>query len=270
MDIVKGVDGSNVIDWGQTSSDYALHRGGLPESFYEKLLVHGVGLEGQRILDLGTGTGNLAREFARNGSLVSGVDVSEGQISAAQRMGREQGLSIDFRVSGAESLSFADDSFDCVTANQCFLYFDKDKALAEARRVLKDKGLLVLSYFSWLPRLDKVVRESEKLILAHNPRWSASDYDGVPASYYKLVELGLVHRAMFFYDARIPFTKEGWRGRIRASRGVGASMSPEQVERFDREHVALLDGLVEGDSFSVLHRIDVNIFSFGDYETVYE
>ncbi|MCI0583479.1 MAG: class I SAM-dependent methyltransferase, partial [Chloroflexi bacterium] len=65
-------DGGRAIDWGKTAADYAAHRPGPPETFYEKLAALGVGLKGQRILDLGTGTGVLARSFARRGSVVSG------------------------------------------------------------------------------------------------------------------------------------------------------------------------------------------------------
>jgi hypothetical protein len=52
------------VDWGKTSNDYILYRPGYPDSFYDKLAALGVGLKGQRILDLGTGTGVLARNFA--------------------------------------------------------------------------------------------------------------------------------------------------------------------------------------------------------------
>ena len=41
-------------------------------------------------------------------------------------------------------------------------------------------------------------------------------------------------RAMFYYDEAIPFSRETWRGRMRALRGIGASLSQEQVENFAR------------------------------------
>ena len=255
----------NTIDWGKTSNDYSLYRSGMPDSFFRKLLERGIGKEKQKILDLGTGTGNLAREFSRNGSIVSGIDISEEQILVAQKLIHEQDLDIDFQVSSAESLPFDDDSFDCATANQCFHYFETKKTLAEIKRVLKSNGLLMLSNFSWLPHVGSVARESEKLVLKYNPNWGAADYDGVPAPYYKLSKLGLVQRVMFFYDVHVPFTKESWRGRIRASRGIGASLTEDEVNKFDKEHQELLDNITEH-AFSILHRVDVNIFSFNDYQ----
>jgi len=59
------IDNSRAFDWGKTSQDYAAYRAGYPESFYELLAALGVGKPGQRILDLGTGTGVLARAFAK-------------------------------------------------------------------------------------------------------------------------------------------------------------------------------------------------------------
>ncbi len=93
--------------------------------------------------------------------------------AAAQR----DGLQIAFRQSGAEDLPFEDNAFDVVTANQCWLYFDLKKTIPEVLRVLDAGGLLVVSYFSFLPRLDRIVRASESLVLKHNPDWSGADWD---------------------------------------------------------------------------------------------
>lgn len=44
----------------------------------------------------------------------------------------------------------------------------------------------------------------------------------------------------FSFDIDQPYTHEAWRGRIRASAGVGASLDPEAVARFDADHAKLL------------------------------
>ncbi len=66
-------------------------------------------------------------------------------------------------------------------------------------------------------------------------------------------------KGFFYYDEAISFTKESWRGRMRACRGVGAALSDAEVLRFDREHSQLLDQIVP-DSFAILHRIDAAIY----------
>ena len=63
---------------------------------------------------------------------------------------------------------------------------------------------------------------------------------------------------MFFYDEPIRFTRESWRGRMRACRGVGASLSSDEVELFDQELDDFLKGAVD-DQFDILHRVVCHI-----------
>lgn len=253
------IDHGRAIDWSRTSADYATYRPDPPTSFYDRLGALGVGLPGQRILDLGTGTGALAREFARRGAQVAGIDIAEGQLATARALARQVGVAVDFHRACAESTPFADGAFDCLTANQCWLYFDKVKAIAEVRRLLRAGGLLVTSHFSWLPRLDEVARASEQLILKYNPQWTAADWAGEIPAMPRWAEAEFRLRAMFWYDEEIAFTGESWRGRIRASRGIGATLSDGEIAAFDAEHDALLRSSV-GERFTVRHRLDAPIF----------
>lgn len=257
------IDAGRESDWGRTSRDYAQHRPGPPASFYDKLLALDVVRPGQRLLDLGTGTGVVAREFASRGFSVAGADVAESQVDIAKELAHEQGLSIDFRTAPAEDLPFDDSSFDVITANQCWLYFDLDRTLPELRRVARPGARLVTSHFTYLPRASRVARETERLVLRYNPKWSAADWDGrIPAN--PRWSRGVVtQRAMFYYDELIPFTWESWRGRMRAHRGVGASLTPEEVEAFDRDLDELLRSSTP-EGFTVVHRIDAHAFELDD------
>ena len=71
----------------------------------------GIGLQGQRILDLGTGVGFLALNFARQGADVTGVDIAACQIEQARETAAVNGLTIDFRVADATETGLADQSF---------------------------------------------------------------------------------------------------------------------------------------------------------------
>jgi SAM-dependent methyltransferase len=269
-------DGGRAIDWSKTSSDYGRHRPGPPESFYARLRALGVGLSGQRILDLGTGTGLLAREFAKNGAIASGTDIAQGQIEEAIRLANEAGLNYDFHgaplcdfhgaprcdflLASSETQPFPDATFDCITAMQCWLYFDQEKTIAEVKRLLKPGGVLAISHFSWLARHDAIAEASEALVLKFNPQWGGKDWDGVVPPVCYGLDKHFPLAAMFWYDEAIPFTRESWRGRMRACRGTGATLPPDQLEQFDREHDALLKSIAP-DEFTILHRPDAHIFT---------
>jgi SAM-dependent methyltransferase len=254
------IDAGRGIDWGRTSQDYDRYRPGPPDSFYRKLQALDIGLPDQRILDVGTGTGLLARRFATQGAHVAGIDVSAEQIAMAQNAAQQEVLSIDFRVAVAEDIPHSERSFDVVTANQCWLYFDTTRAIPQVCRVLAPTGRLLVSYFSFMPRLDAVAQASEALVLKYNPDWNGADWDGViaPVPNWSAEHFELV--GMFVYDEQIPFTRESWRGRMRALRGIAASLSPEQVSAFDAEHDTLL-GSLAGDEFDVWHRIHAHVFA---------
>ena len=259
MHNVPAIDPGRAIDWSLTSGDYAAHRPGPPARLYDMLALLGVGRPGQRLLDLGTGTGLVAREFARRGCNVSGTDIAPGQVDAAREQARAEGLAVDFQVAPAETCPYADASFDVVTASQCWLYFDVDSTIAEVRRVLKPGGVLVTTHFSWLALADPVASASEELVLRFNPAWKGAHWAGhIPSVPPWSVGRAAV-QAMFWFDEAVPFTRESWRGRMRACRGVGATLPPAEVAAFDLEHQAWLEQRVPL-NFQVLHRVDAHLF----------
>jgi ubiquinone/menaquinone biosynthesis C-methylase UbiE len=252
-------DGDNVIDWGKTRRDYVQWRPNYPDRFFQALAVFGVGLPNQRILDLGTGTGFLALRFAQVGSHVVGVDISKEQLDEARTQASALGLSAQFLECRAEETGLPSASFDIITAGQSWLYFEKPRMIDETKRLLKRGGLLMTSHLSWLPRQDSIAHASETLVLKHNPKWSAADFSGDVPVMRQWAEGHFHLHAMFAFDEAIPFTRESWRGRIRACRAVGATLTAEHVAAFDREHEALLQQIA-GERFSVLHRMDAHIF----------
>ena len=258
MNHVSSVDGDNVIDWGRTSSDYSAYRPNYPDRFFHLLAAFGVGLQGQRILDLGTGVGFLALSFAQQGAFATGVDIAEGQIGEARRRCAALGLAAEFLVVPAEDTGLPAASFDVVAASQAWLYFDTDRVIAEVKRLLKPDGLLVTSHFCWLPRHDPVAHASERLVLQHNPKWTGADLSGEIPVLPKWSNGHFEFHAMFVFDEAIPFTRESWRGRIRACRGIGATLRDDQIDVFDREHDTLLRTITT-EHFSILHRIDAHL-----------
>ena len=192
------------------------------------------------------------------GALVTGIDISEAQIQEACRSAESLKIAVEFRTCPAEHTELPSQSFDVITASQSFLYFDKKRAITEVKRLLRPEGLFVTSHLAWLPRQDPVARASEELVLKHNPQWTAADFSGDVSILPKWADGHFRLHTMFVFDEELPFTRESWRGRLRACRGIGATLTPEQVAAFDREHDALLQRIAS-DSFSVLHRIDAHL-----------
>jgi len=250
------------IDWGKTAADYARHRPGPPPSFYQRLRALDIGLAGQQVLDLATGTGVIARQLARQGCRVMASDIAAEQVAMAKALAQDQDLAIDFQTASAEDTQAQERAMDVVTANQCFLYFDTQAVVKNLIRWLKPNGCLVISHFSWLPHIDPIAQATEDLILQHNSHWQGAGYDGVTQPAYPGLAPNMHYSGYFYYDEAIPFTRESWMGRIRASRGIGATLNPEQVAAFDTEHEALLAKIAEPE-FTITHRIDAHILRPG-------
>jgi SAM-dependent methyltransferase len=243
-------------DFGRTAADYARHRAGFPPALFERLSALGIGAPGQRIVDLGTGTGSLARGFARAGTAVTGVDIAPLLLEQARLLDRAENLSIDYRVARAETTGLPDRQFDVVSAGQCWHWFDRPSAAAEVRRLLRPGGRVVIAHFDWLPLPGNVVAATEALILKHNSAWSMAGGSGIyPRWFTDLALGGFADLQSFSFDQPVTYSHEAWRGRIRASAGVAASLPPERVMAFDLEHRAMLESRFPAEPLEVPHRI---------------
>jgi len=243
------------IDFGKTAADYGRHRAGYPDELYRRLEAMGIGRAGQRVLDLATGTGFLGRGFARAGCVVTGLDISMPLMQEARRLDGEAGLTMRYVRARAEALPLAAASFDVVSAGQSWHWFDRARAAAEARRVLRAGGLLLLAHFDWIALPGNVVEATEQLIVKHNPKWALGGGLGIHPTFTREVSAaGFTDLETFSFDVMAPYTHEGWRGRIRASAGVGGSLKPEQVADFDAEFARILRQRFPHDPMGVHHR----------------
>ena len=248
----ENIDSGKGFDWGKTSEDYAKYRDIYPDIFYQKIVNKGLCINGQKVLDLGTGTGVLPRNMYKYGAGWVGTDISENQINQAKQLADKNNMSIEFIAKPAEELSFSEETFDVVTACQCFWYFDYEKLMPKISRILNENGKLVILYMAWLPFEDKIAGASEELVLKYSPNWTGAGETrkpiGIPDVVYDYFDLE-EHEE---YDVMVPFTRESWHGRMRACRGVGASLSEDELMKWDEEHRKLLDKIAP-EEFEVLH-----------------
>ncbi|HWQ67656.1 MAG TPA: class I SAM-dependent methyltransferase [Methanospirillum sp.] len=103
-----------------------------------------------QVLDVGCGTGEISVVLAEMGHQVSGIDLSEGMLGKAREKATKKTLSMRFSIEDAESLSYADQSFDLVI-NRHLLWTlpNPKKALAEWKRVLRPGGTVAIIDGLW-------------------------------------------------------------------------------------------------------------------------
>ncbi len=156
---------------------------------------------GMDVLDVATGTGNVAIAAAKRGGSVVGVDLTPELLGQARARADAAGVTVDWREGDADRLAFADDSFDRVLSTFGVQFAqDPHAAAAELVRVCRPGGLIGVC--SWTP-------------------------DGVPGRYIELLKGRLNPRG----DGR---SSTDW-GREKAVRGFFADTRLELT--FERDQV---------------------------------
>lgn len=105
-------------------------------------IVEGGGIEpGDRVLDIGSGTGALALAAADLGGRVVAVDVDRLALGRGRELGRPLAAPVEHLVGDARSLPIRDDGFDVSVHRSVLVYMDeRDRAISEEHRVLRPGG----------------------------------------------------------------------------------------------------------------------------------
>ncbi len=121
--------------------------------------IHFSEYRGKKILEIGCGVGLDLVHFAREGALVTGVDLSDTAIDLAKKNFQFHHLEADLDVMNGEKLSFPDHSFDVVYAHGVLQYTaDAQAMVREAYRVLKPGGIFIGMVYNrkgWLNVMSK-------------------------------------------------------------------------------------------------------------------
>lgn len=150
------------------------------------------------------------------------------------------GMNIEYRTVVTEKINFPEKTFDVVTACQCFWYFDHKRVIPELYRILKPHGKLLVLYMAWLPYEDAIAGKSEELVLKYSPAWSGADETLHPIQIpdcYK-THFDVIHHEE--YKLNVHFTRDSWNGRLKACRGIGASLNEENLRSWEAEHIKML------------------------------
>ena len=248
----KSIDGGKAFDWGFTSQQYAKFRNIYPPQLYNRLRELGVAADGTSWLDLGTGTGILPQNMYNINAEITGVDISKEQINYAKRTAEKNGWDINYFVAPAEETGLASNCFDCITAAQCFWYFDREIMKSEIKRLLKPNGRFIKIYLTYT--LDSEIAEkSHQLVKRFNAEWNPAA-SGSKDMFDDLFD----GRATESFYCDIPFTRESWHGRMCACRGTLASMNKAQFKAWEEAHLNMLSAFPE--AFTVNHKLYITYF----------
>ncbi len=125
---------------------------GVDQTWRRKVRRKAAKLRPKTILDIATGTGDLAIELAKiPGTEITGVDISEGMMKLGREKIKKKGLEnrVVLEDGDAEALRFEADSFDTITAAFGVRNFENLSAgLLEMHRVLKPEGGVFILEFS--------------------------------------------------------------------------------------------------------------------------
>ena len=159
--------------------------------------------ESDRVLDAACGTGVVARLLCAQvprPRQVTGLDLNNGMLAVAQRLGDDAGLDIDWRQGDLCALPFEDAKFDLVVCQQGLQFVaDKPQALREMRRVLTPSGRLALNVFGAPSRFHAALAQG----LAKFAEASAAKLSLAPFGLAKATELRALIGAVGLGDIQL-------------------------------------------------------------------
>ncbi len=243
------------IDYGRAAEDYGAFRQGFPPEFYARLQRLKVGVAGQRLLDLGTGTGLMAREFARRGCLVTGADFSARLLAVAERANAGEVVRPRYVRLRAEATKLPTASFDVVSVGTAWHLFDRLVAARECRRLLRPGGKLVVAHLDWHPCPGSVTAATLRLMARYGPELATPKTFMYPEWIEELMAAGFVAWEVFGFTCTLNYTPEAWRGRVRASKRGAPAMDKSELGQFDASLGRMLARRFPGPVLKVEHRV---------------
>jgi ubiquinone/menaquinone biosynthesis C-methylase UbiE len=215
---------------------------------------------GERILDLGCGSGIVARQVAAllgSGARVTGLDASPAMLTVAEQMAAREGAEVEWVHGAAEALPFKDGSFDVVLCQQALQFCpDRPAALGELRRVLAGGGRLVISMWFGLDQfpvyaaLDAAIEKhlgSRAIATAFSAGPPESIHALLIAAAFREVEVERIE-----FTARFPYPK-----RYVALQIESSSAAIPALQHLDDATRAELVGKIEAEMRPVIERFTV-------------
>jgi len=166
----------------------------------------------KKVLSLGCGEGSETFFIAKNGGIVTGVDLSDVGVEIAKKRASEEKIdSIEFLIMDAEKTTFPDKSFDIITACGVLHHLDIEKAYKEMDRLLKPDGEIIciepLAYnplISWYRKHTPHLRtewEAEHILTMKSIHLAKKYFKNIDIKFFHLFTiLGVPFRKFKFFS----------------------------------------------------------------------
>ena len=258
------------FDYSDVASEYDKHRKDFPKRFFDELVRRNLIDSGKSILDLGAGTGMIARQIARikPESKVTALDCAQGMLDAAADQDKKLGITnITYHCSSAEVTGLPDNSFDVIIAGRCWHWFDQAKAIEEVKRLCKPGATFIITHYD--PSLEEgnPLDVTTNLIKEYDPTWELPIKEKLEREHTYLQQLMEADfsdvELQVFMDQKLISQRE-WVDFFKTTSGIGGNskLTDGQKERLNTVHAERLKERFGGEKdLKITYVLSMMIFS---------
>lgn len=263
---MSSVDPARARGFDAWAGDYDRYRPTYPDELFDAIAQRLPIPRQPHVVDLGAGTGRASLAMAALGWRVTAVEPGKPMLDVLRGRASNEGLLVSTVQASAEETGLDPASADLVTAAQAFHWFDQDRALQEAARILKPGGGLALFWnvrdaerWPFLAEYAELLRRANQS--AGDPGVGRYESVGKEETRQALEAHAAAFEGPQLTELRHEVAMIGaeFIGMAFTASYVRVGRSPEEQDRFRLDLEALLGrhGLNDGRAFPVPYRLDL-------------
>ncbi|UII56367.1 methyltransferase domain-containing protein [Cytobacillus spongiae] len=254
------------VDFGKVVAHYNKARNDIPASLFESLYYRGVTFEGKVMADIGCGTGVLTRKLKLRKAKVTGVDFSHELIEEAIRFNQKGLYDISYIHGKAEDTGLPSNQLDMVTVLRAWHWFNSKEASYEMKRILKDKGLLIVIDSGFVPphpivsSTFRILENYVEIKPVGTKAGSKQRINGFPVEWFEdWNSAGFKLKDFYQLDYKSEFTVNSWMERVASLSYIASLGEAERNQAIEAVYNTLKTEFGEAYEFNLAHNCTVCI-----------